>query len=89
MGLTGKKILLGLTGGIAAYKSAELARRLIKAGADVRVAMTGAATRFITPVTMQALTGQTVWSDLDSSGATSFTGSLQCVRRRCAAAART
>src|SRR5438045_1044747 len=64
MALTGKKILLGLTGGIAAYKSAELARRLVKAGADVRVAMTEAATRFITPVTMQALTGQTVWLDL-------------------------
>jgi phosphopantothenoylcysteine decarboxylase / phosphopantothenate---cysteine ligase len=64
MTLTGKRILLGLTGGIAAYKSAELARRLVKGGADVRVAMTEAATRFITPVTMQALTGQTVWSDL-------------------------
>jgi phosphopantothenoylcysteine decarboxylase/phosphopantothenate--cysteine ligase len=64
MALTGKRILLGLTGGIAAYKSAELARRLVKAGADVRVAMTEAATRFITPVTLQALTGQPVWTDL-------------------------
>jgi phosphopantothenoylcysteine synthetase/decarboxylase len=58
MGLTGKRVLLGLTGGIAAYKAAELARRLVKGGADVRVAMTDAATRFITPMTMQALTGQ-------------------------------
>lgn len=62
--LTGKRILLGLTGGIAAYKAADLTRRLVKSGADVRVAMTEAATRFITPVTMQALSGQTVWTDL-------------------------
>ena len=64
MTLTGKKILLGMTGGIAAYKVCELARLLGKAGCDVRVAMTEAATRFVTPVTMQALTGQTVWTDL-------------------------
>ncbi|MGQ0512457.1 MAG: bifunctional phosphopantothenoylcysteine decarboxylase/phosphopantothenate--cysteine ligase CoaBC [Betaproteobacteria bacterium] len=64
MTLKGKRILLGLTGGIAAYKAAELARALGRAGCDVRVAMTAAATRFITPVTMQALTGQTVWTDL-------------------------
>ena len=64
MTLKGKKILLGMTGGIAAYKAAELARLLGKAGCDVRVAMTEAATRFVTPVTMQALTGQTVWTDL-------------------------
>ena len=64
MSLKGKKILLGMTGGIAAYKAAELARVLGRAGCDVRVAMTEAATRFVTPVTMQALTGQTVWTDL-------------------------
>jgi len=64
MTLKGKRILLGLTGGIAAYKSAELARALGRAGCDVRVAMTAAATRFITPVTMQALTGQPAWTDL-------------------------
>jgi phosphopantothenoylcysteine decarboxylase / phosphopantothenate---cysteine ligase len=64
MALTGKKLLLGLTGGIAAYKAAELTRLLARRGADVRVAMTQAATRFITPVTMQALSGQEVWSDL-------------------------
>src|SRR5258708_4493776 len=64
MALTGKRILLGLTGGIAAYKAAELARLLVKRGADVRVAMTQAATRFITPTTLQALTGQAVWTDL-------------------------
>ena len=64
MTLKGKRILLGLTGGIAAYKAAALARILGKAGCDVRVAMTEAATRFVTPVTLQALTGQTVWTDL-------------------------
>jgi phosphopantothenoylcysteine decarboxylase/phosphopantothenate--cysteine ligase len=64
MTLKGKRILLGLTGGIAAYKAAELARLLAKAGCDVRAVMTEAATRFITPVTLQALTGQTVWTDL-------------------------
>ena len=53
-----------MTGGIAAYKTAVLARALGNAGCDVRVAMTEAATRFVTPVTMQALTGQAVWTDL-------------------------
>ena len=64
MTLKAKRILLGMTGGIAAYKAAELARMLGRAGCDVRVVMTEAATRFVTPVTMQALTGQTVWTDL-------------------------
>ena len=64
MALTGKRLLLGLTGGIAAYKAAELTRLLARAGADVRVAMTEAATRFITPTTLQALSGQAVWTDL-------------------------
>ena len=58
--LANKRILLGITGGIAAYKSAELARLLGKAGADVRVVMTPAATQFITPLTLQALTGNRV-----------------------------
>src|SRR5512135_192376 len=62
--IKGKKILLGMTGGIAAYKAAELARYLMKAGADVRVAMSEAATHFVGPVSMQALTGQPVWTDL-------------------------
>lgn len=63
MDLAGKKILLGLTGGVACYKAAELARGLGKAGASVQVVMTQAATQFITPVTMQALTGNTVYTD--------------------------
>src|SRR5438552_16492303 len=62
--LKGKRILLGITGGIAAYKAAMLARLLVRAGADVRVAMTEAATRFVTPVTFQALSNQPVWRDL-------------------------
>jgi len=62
--LKGKRLLLGITGGVAAYKAAALARLLVKAGADVRVAMTEAGTRFVTPVTLQALTGQTAWTDL-------------------------
>lgn len=64
MTLKGKRILLGLTGGIAAYKAAELTRLLIKSGADVRVVMTEAATRFVGTATMQALSGQRVWTDL-------------------------
>jgi phosphopantothenoylcysteine decarboxylase/phosphopantothenate--cysteine ligase len=64
MALTGKRLLLGITGGIAAYKAAELVRLLARGGADVRVAMTEAAMRFITPVTLQALSGQPVWTDL-------------------------
>jgi phosphopantothenoylcysteine decarboxylase/phosphopantothenate--cysteine ligase len=55
--LGGKRVVLGVTGGIAAYKAAELCRLLVKAGATVRVVMTEAATHFITPLTMQALSG--------------------------------
>ena len=64
MALTGKRILLGVTGGIAAYKAAELVRLLVRAGADVRAALTEAGARFLTPVTLQALSGQPVWTDL-------------------------
>ncbi|WP_420473984.1 bifunctional phosphopantothenoylcysteine decarboxylase/phosphopantothenate--cysteine ligase CoaBC [Noviherbaspirillum sp. ST9] len=63
MDLAGKKIVLGMTGGIACYKVAELTRGLVKAGATVQVVMTQAATQFITPVTMQALSGRTVFTD--------------------------
>jgi phosphopantothenoylcysteine decarboxylase/phosphopantothenate--cysteine ligase len=62
-----KRILLGLSGGIACFKAAELCRSLVKAGADVQVVMTEAATQFITPVTMQALSNHPVfvsqWDD--------------------------
>ncbi len=60
--LTGKHIVLGLSGGIACYKAAELCRALIKAGATVQVVMTEAAEQFITPVTMQALSGRAVFT---------------------------
>ena len=59
-----KNILLGITGGIAAYKSASFARLLIKSGYDVRVIMTASAQAFITPLTLQALTGNPVHIDL-------------------------
>ncbi len=62
--LQGKRILLGISGGIAAYKSADLTRRLREHGASVRVVMTRSACEFITPLTMQALSGQPVHVEL-------------------------
>ncbi|MEC5162192.1 phosphopantothenoylcysteine decarboxylase/phosphopantothenate--cysteine ligase [Janthinobacterium sp. CG_S6] len=62
MELSGKKIVLGLSGGVACYKAAELCRAMTRAGAEVRVVMTDAATHFITAVTMQALSGHPVHS---------------------------
>ena len=63
MDLSGKHIVLGLTGGVACYKSAALCRELIRAGASVQVVMTEAAAQFMTPVTMQALSGRPVYTD--------------------------
>ena len=82
MALTGRKLVLGLTGGIAAYKAAELARLLVKGSADVRVAMTEAATRFITPITMQALSGQPVWTDLWDPRVSDAMGHIELSRDR-------
>jgi len=62
MELTGKRIVLGLSGGVACYKAAELCRALAKEGASVQVVMTDAATHFITAVTMQALSGKPVFT---------------------------
>ena len=59
-----KKLLLGITGGIAAYKAAELVRLLVKQGVEVQVVMTEAACHFITPVTMQALSGKRVFTGM-------------------------
>lgn len=59
-----KNIVLGITGGIAAYKAAELVRLLVKAGIDVQVVMTEAACQFITPLTMQALSGKPVFTSM-------------------------
>mgnify|MGYP001687522873 FL=1 len=65
--LAGRRIVLGVTGGIAAYKAVEIARRLKKAGADVRVIMTRAAASFVTPLTFREITGQpvaeTMWGE--------------------------
>jgi phosphopantothenoylcysteine decarboxylase / phosphopantothenate---cysteine ligase len=66
--LLNKKIILGISGGIAAYKTPELARQLMQEGASIQVVMTEAATQFVTPVTMQALTGNPVYlSQWDST----------------------
>lgn len=70
--LTGKKIVLGITGSIAAYKSAELVRHLKKAGAVVKVAMTTNATRFVTPLTFETLSGNRVICDMFSQLGTSI-----------------
>ena len=59
-----RRVLLGVTGGIAAYKVAELARALIRNNVQVQVAMTAAGTKFVTPATFQALTGRPVVTDL-------------------------
>lgn len=61
--LNGKNIVIGITGGIAAYKSADLTRRLIEVDANVRIVMTSAATGFVTPMTFQALSGHPVFFD--------------------------
>jgi phosphopantothenoylcysteine decarboxylase/phosphopantothenate--cysteine ligase len=61
-GLQGRHLVLGLSGGIACYKAADLARELVRAGATVQVVMTEAATRFITPLTLQALSGRPVFT---------------------------
>ncbi len=62
--LRGKKVILGVTGGVAAYKAAELTRLLVKAGASVHVVLTDGGAHFVTPVTFQALSGHRVWTDL-------------------------
>jgi phosphopantothenoylcysteine decarboxylase/phosphopantothenate--cysteine ligase len=78
--LQNKRILLGITGGIAAYKSAELCRLLTKAGAEVRVVMTRGAQEFITPMTMQALSGQRVHTELLDAEAEAAMGHIELAR---------
>lgn len=80
MKLQGKKVLLGITGGIAAYKSAELCRNLKKAGAEVRVVMTKGAQAFITPLTLQALSGNPVHHDLLDPAAEAAMGHIELAR---------
>jgi len=78
--LTNRQILLGITGGIAAYKSAELTRLLKGAGADVRIVMTPAATEFITPLTLQALSGHPVHQHLLDPEAEAGMGHIELAR---------
>jgi phosphopantothenoylcysteine decarboxylase/phosphopantothenate--cysteine ligase len=78
--LNNKQILLGVTGGIAAYKAAELIRRLKDAGADVRVVMTRGAQQFITPLTLQALSGNPVHTDLLDPAAEAGMGHIELAR---------
>ena len=78
--LAKQKILLGVTGGIAAYKAAELTRLLVGAGAEVRVAMTRAATGFVAPLTFQALSGNPVHLELLDPGQESAMGHIHLAR---------
>ncbi|MFT6927240.1 MAG: phosphopantothenoylcysteine decarboxylase/phosphopantothenate--cysteine ligase [Psychromonas sp.] len=78
--LSGKKILLGIAGGIAAYKCAELTRRLKDQGADVRIVMTSSAKAFITPLTMQAVSGHAVADNLLDPNAESGMGHIELAK---------
>jgi phosphopantothenoylcysteine decarboxylase/phosphopantothenate--cysteine ligase len=78
--LGNKKILLGITGGIAAYKSAELVRLLTRAGAEVRVVMTPSAQKFVQPLTYQALSGHRVYIDLFDAEAESAMDHIELAR---------
>jgi phosphopantothenoylcysteine decarboxylase/phosphopantothenate--cysteine ligase len=80
--VSGKKILLGITGGIAAYKAAELTRLFVKAGVDVRVVMTESACRFITPTTLQALSGKPVFTDMWDPRVADSMGHIELSRDR-------
>ena len=78
--MQGKHILLGVTGGIAAYKSPDLVRRLRERGAEVQVVMTQAAREFVTPTTFQAVSGRTVRSDLWDASAEAAMGHIELAR---------
>ncbi|MFC0059642.1 bifunctional phosphopantothenoylcysteine decarboxylase/phosphopantothenate--cysteine ligase CoaBC [Vibrio inusitatus] len=78
--LEGKKIVLGISGGIAAYKCAELTRRLSERGAQVKVVMTKAAKEFITPLTMQAVSGQPVSESLLDPAAEASMGHIEIAK---------
>ncbi|MFT5218097.1 MAG: phosphopantothenoylcysteine decarboxylase/phosphopantothenate--cysteine ligase [Planctomycetota bacterium] len=78
--LINKKILIGITGGIAAYKAAELVRLLIKAGAEVRVVMTASAQQFVQPLTYQALSGHRVYIDIFDAEADSAMDHIELAR---------
>jgi phosphopantothenoylcysteine decarboxylase/phosphopantothenate--cysteine ligase len=75
-----KRILLGVTGGIAAYKSPELVRRLIERGAEIQVVMTHAAQKFVSPATFQAVSGRPVRTDLWDAAAEAAMGHIELAR---------
>jgi phosphopantothenoylcysteine synthetase/decarboxylase len=75
--LVGKRITLGVTGSIAAYKAADLTSQLVKYGAEVQVVMTKGATQFITPMTLQVLSRRPVAFDLWAEGANSVPGHIE------------
>lgn len=78
--MQGKRILLGVTGGIAAYKSPDLVRRLRERGADVQVVMTASSRRFVTPLTFQAVSGRAVRTDLWDAAAEAAMGHIELAR---------
>jgi phosphopantothenoylcysteine decarboxylase/phosphopantothenate--cysteine ligase len=78
--MRGKHIILGVSGGIAAYKSADLARRLIERGAEVQVVMTAAAREFVAPLTFQAVTGRAVRDSLWDTAAEAAMGHIELAR---------
>src|SRR5690554_3663033 len=78
--LAHKRIVLGVTGGIAAYKAAELTRRLRQAGAELRVVMTRGACAFVTPLTFQALSGHPVRTELFDPAAEAAMGHIELAR---------
>src|SRR5512137_2513683 len=74
------RVLLGVTGGIAAYKSAEIVRRLKERGAEVQVVMTSGAQQFVTPLTFQALSGRPVRTELWDAAAEAAMGHIELAR---------
>src|SRR5215471_13956257 len=78
--MQGRRVLLGVTGGIAAYKSPDLVRRLREQGAEVQVVMTAAAREFVTPSTFQAVSGRPVRTDLWDTAAEAAMGHIELAR---------
>ncbi|HLJ77346.1 MAG TPA: flavoprotein, partial [Acidobacteriaceae bacterium] len=78
--MQGKRVLLGVTGGIAAYKSPDLVRRLREQGAEVQVVMTAGAREFVTPLTFQAVSGRAVRTDLWDAAAEAAMGHIELAR---------
>ena len=80
LSLRNKRILLGVSGGIAAYKTPELVRLLVKFGAEVRVVLTQAAAEFVTPLTLQAVSGHPVYRDMLDADQEASMGHIRLAR---------